>query len=82
MDMGLDKPWEHQLPGHLELFAGYGVEPRGHGTNTPLLNGDVLLLSSDNTAVHNQIVHASSWRFSLAWCSLGSLTREARESNA
>jgi hypothetical protein len=64
MDMRLDKPWEHQLAAHLELCAGYGVEPRSDRTNTPLLNGDVLLLSSDNTALHNQIVHASSWRFS------------------
>src|SRR5262245_30078576 len=63
MDMRLDKPWEHQLASHLESLAGCSVEPRGDGTNTPLLNGNVLLLSSDHTAVHNQIVHASSWRF-------------------
>src|SRR5262245_33064743 len=62
MDMRLDKPWEHQLASHLEPLAGCSVELRGDGTNTPLLNGDVLLLSSDHTAVHNQIVHASSWR--------------------
>jgi hypothetical protein len=63
MDMRLDKSWEHQLARHLELLAGGSVELRGDGTYTPLLNGDVLLLSSDNTAVHNQIVHASSWHF-------------------
>src|SRR4030095_7195589 len=62
------KPCEHQLASHIELLVGCDVEPRGNHTNTPLLNGDVLLLPSDNTAVHNQIVHASSRRSSPAWC--------------
>src|SRR5215813_2357970 len=61
MDMRLDKPWEYQLASHLELFVGYAVEPRSDCTNTPLLNSDVLRLSSDKTALHNQIVHAASW---------------------
>jgi len=38
------------------------MERGGNRTNPSMLNSDVLLLPSDKTALHNQIVHASSWR--------------------
>ena len=60
MYVRLHKPRQDQFPSHLEPLAGCRVQPRGKLTDTPVLNGDILLLPGNNTALHNQIVHASS----------------------
>src|SRR5262245_47380814 len=61
MDMRLHKTREYKFTSDIKPFVGCGMECRGNGANTPMLNSDVLLLPSDKTALHNQIVHASSW---------------------
>ena len=62
MNVRLHKPRQDKFPSDIEPLASCRRQSRGNLADTPVLNGDVLLLPGNNAALHNQIVHASSCR--------------------
>jgi hypothetical protein len=47
--MRFDKPWQHELAGNVEGLTGWRVNAGGNVSDAFLLDGQILLLASNDT---------------------------------